>query len=64
MQQKHLFTIEEVVIETGICRTNVYAQMKSGALKAVKIGRRTFVRPDDLRAFIASAPNYVPQSAA
>ncbi len=63
MQQKHLFTIEEVVIETGICRSNIYTQMKSGALKAVKVGRRTFIRPDDLRTFIDSAPSYVPQAA-
>ncbi len=64
MQQKHLFTIEEVVIETGICRTNIYAHMKAGNLKAIKVGRRTLIRPDDLRAFIDSAPQYVPQAAA
>ena len=34
MQQKHLFTIEEVVIETGIGRTNIYAQMKAKHPKA------------------------------
>ena len=33
MQQKHLFTIEEVVIETGICRTNI-AHMKAKHPKA------------------------------
>jgi hypothetical protein len=34
VQQKHLFTIEEVVIETGICRTNIYAHMKAKHPKA------------------------------
>jgi len=64
MQQKELMTIDEVVVHTGICRTNIYIQMKEGNLKGVKIGRRTFVRPDDLRAFISSAPDYMPKSAA
>jgi hypothetical protein len=38
--------------------------MKAGNLKAIKVGRRTLIRPGDLRAFIDSAPQYVPQAAA
>ena len=56
MRPKLTLSIEEVVIETGISRTYVYDQIRSGRLKAVKAGRRTYVRAEDLRSFIDSLP--------
>jgi predicted DNA-binding transcriptional regulator AlpA len=52
---KSLLSVKDVVAEIGICRTMVFRLFKDGSLKTVKIGRRTFVRPDDLRALIESA---------
>lgn len=52
--ERLLYSIEDVVAVTGIGRTKVFAFMKSGALKAVKIGKRTHVKPSDLQAFIAN----------
>lgn len=64
MSQKLTFSIEEVVIETGISRTYIYDQIRAGRLKAVKAGRRTYVRSDDLHSFIDGLPALKPKPAA
>ena len=55
MNNKLLLSVDEVVEGLGIGRTSVFALFKTGQLKTVKIGRRTFVKPDDLQAFIDTA---------
>ncbi len=40
---------------TSIPRTKLYEEIKSGKLKAVKMGRRTLVRVADARAWIDAA---------
>ena len=36
----------------GISRTTFYELLKAGYLEPVKIGRRTFIRTDNIRAFL------------
>lgn len=55
MQDKLLLSVDEVVRATGLGRTTIYALFKAGKLDPVKIGTRTFVRADALRAFIDAA---------
>lgn len=50
---KLLLSVEDVIAATGIGRSNVFKLFKTGELKIVKVGRRTFVRPSDLHAFVA-----------
>lgn len=54
MDDKVFLTVDEVVAATGIGRTKVFALMKSGDLKSVKIGRRTLIKPDDLKLFASA----------
>jgi excisionase family DNA binding protein len=49
---KSLLSIEDAATELGVCRTMVFRFLKDGALKKIKLGRRTLIRSDDLRAFI------------
>ena len=49
--------IESLPGKTGLGRTFLFGQIKAGRLTAVKAGRRTIVRDDDLRAWLASLPN-------
>ncbi|MCL4767747.1 MAG: helix-turn-helix domain-containing protein [Hyphomicrobiaceae bacterium] len=53
---KIIMSIDDIIEETGLGRTTVFGLFKSGALRAVKIGKRTFVRRDDFREFVNSAP--------
>ncbi|WEX87186.1 helix-turn-helix domain-containing protein [Sinorhizobium garamanticum] len=48
--------IDEAVEVSGIGRTNLYAAIRDGRLKARKHGRRTVIISDDLKAFLLSLP--------
>lgn len=52
MENKISLTIDEAVEATGIGRTKLFALLKSGDLAALKIGRRTLIRVDDLKSFM------------
>jgi excisionase family DNA binding protein len=42
---------------TGLGRTTIYASIKTGKLVARKVGRRTIVLYDDIKAFLEALPN-------
>jgi hypothetical protein len=52
------YSIPAAVQATGnaISRTRIFALIKSGDLDARKVGRRTVIIADSLRAFIARQP--------
>ena len=49
-------TIDDTALHAKCGRTTIYAAIKSGHLKARKIGRRTIVLDDDLRGWLGSLP--------
>ena len=54
MESKLLLSVVEAAPVIGVGRSTVFSLIKSGKLRAVKIGGRTLIRPDDLRAFVDS----------
>ncbi len=54
---KHAYSISEVVQSTGICRTTIYEEIKSGKLVAKKCGARTIITESDLQAWLDALPS-------
>lgn len=55
-QTKTLLSVDEVAEATSLGRTTIFALMKRGDLRAIKVGKRTFVRPSDLKEFVDNCP--------
>lgn len=49
-------SVPEIIDGTGIGRTTLYRAIAAGRLRAHKIGARTLILDDDLRAFLRSQP--------
>lgn len=54
---KALYGSEEVVKLLGVSRPTLYREIKRGALKIRKIGRRTVFHVDDLNAYLTDLPS-------
>jgi excisionase family DNA binding protein len=50
------YTISQFSSAARIGRTSIYRLIHSGALRAVKRGRRTLILDDDARRFMADLP--------
>lgn len=49
------YTIHGAMCATGLGRSKLYQLMASGALAKIKVGKRTLIRADSLRALIDGA---------
>ena len=49
-------SVEQAATRANCGRTTLYEEIKSGALAARKIGRRTIILDEDLRAWLAKLP--------
>lgn len=57
MNDKISLTIQDVSKTTGIGRTKVFELIRDGKLPARKIGTRTIILSDDLKAFLDKLPS-------
>jgi hypothetical protein len=62
MSKNHAYNIAEVCAAGKFGRTSAFRFIKSGALKAKKIGSRTVVLEADLQQFLESLPPAAPKS--
>ncbi|SFL01768.1 Helix-turn-helix domain-containing protein [Mesorhizobium albiziae] len=58
MEQRKLYSVREFSAAFGIGRTAFYAELASGRLKAVKLGKKTMVREEDAYEWAAALPAY------
>lgn len=54
LPEKRLYTVKESCTVAGLGPTTIYKLLKTGALKAVKIGSLTRIRREDLEAWLGS----------
>jgi Helix-turn-helix domain len=50
------YTLPHAVQASGLARTRIYDLIERGDLAAFKAGRRTLIRADSLRSYLASLP--------
>jgi excisionase family DNA binding protein len=55
-----VFTLSEAKASAGVGRSTLYAAIASGKLPARKLGRRTLIMADDLKAWLTSLPKVQP----
>lgn len=55
-------SVTEFSVRYGIGRTTTYEELKSGRLRARKIGKRTIISEDDAEAWLRSLPLIEPGS--
>jgi excisionase family DNA binding protein len=60
MNTRLTFSIAEACAVAGIRRTTLYKEIRSGDLRAVKIGGRTVILADDLRLWLKGRPPITP----
>lgn len=53
------YKINEVVEVTGVSRSTLYEAIARGELRAIKLGRRTLIRVEDLKSYMAGLPAMV-----
>ena len=58
------FSIREFCSRYAIGRTMAYAEISSGRLRAVKVGRRTLITDADAQTWLATLPTLKPAYAA
>jgi excisionase family DNA binding protein len=61
MHTKFALSVAEACAAGGFGKTAFYEAIKSGALRAVKHGKRTVVLPADLQRFLENLPAITPQ---
>ncbi|MFI8666461.1 helix-turn-helix domain-containing protein [Qipengyuania sp. NPDC077410] len=54
-------TIEEAAHVARLSRSTIYLALRDGSLTARKVGRRTIIRVEDLRQFLAALPAFESQ---
>lgn len=55
------YTIEETTKITGLGRTKLYEELKSGRLKGVKAGRRTLILHTSIQQWLENLEDYPPK---
>lgn len=58
MEDPIAVTIPDAVKMSGMSRTSIYEALKRGDITARKAGRRTLISFADLKAYLASLPEY------
>lgn len=62
MTDKNAYTPAEICRRNGIGKTTLYAEIKSGRLEAIKVGRRTLITASAEQAWLATLPRLAAQA--
>ena len=57
MEDRLLYRVPEVAVILNISRSKVYELIRSGELRAKKLGSKTLILAEDANAFLANLPD-------
>ena len=57
-QPRILLTPEDVSKRTNLSRSTVYNEISSGRLRAIRVGARRMLRPEDVEAWVDALPQH------
>lgn len=59
MAEKILYSVNDALSALSISRAKFYAEAKAGKIRLRKIGVKTVVSAEDIRAYVASLPTEI-----
>ena len=56
-----MYSISDAVVVLGICRTNLYQEIKDGNIRAKRYGQRTLIPESEIERWISNLPEHTEQ---
>lgn len=56
--ESRLLSVDEAANALSIGKTKLYSELKLGRIRGVKLGKRTFITPEEIKIYISTLETY------